>query len=152
MLAQLVNFAIVAGVLWYFALKPIMAAMARRTKIIEQGIRDAQASETMAAQAKADYEDLIRDARREATEIVARAQEQAEQKAAATLEATRADVRTIVQEGKVQLARDREQLMRDARTELADLVTRAVKAVVPDLVDRKTDRKLIEQAIKHIES
>ena len=42
MLAQLVNFGIIVGVLWYFVFKPLAAKMTERTKTIEKSLAEAR--------------------------------------------------------------------------------------------------------------
>jgi F-type H+-transporting ATPase subunit b len=42
LLAQVVNFAIVAGLLWWFAFKPILATIEERQKKIDSGLKYAE--------------------------------------------------------------------------------------------------------------
>ena len=65
-IAQLVNFLIVAGILWFFALKPIMKIMKERTEKIEKGLKDAKSFEEKLAQAERDRLKTLSVAKKEA--------------------------------------------------------------------------------------
>ena len=42
MIAQIINFAIVVGIIWYFAIRPLIKKMTERTKTIEKSLEDAK--------------------------------------------------------------------------------------------------------------
>lgn len=150
MLAQAINFAIVAYVLWRFAIKPLSQMMADRTQQIEKGLADAQLMTDRLQETEATVLTTISEARREAQEIIITAETQAEKKYREAVEKTKGDVMAIIQEGKLQLARDREAMLREARTEVGELVVTATTAILKEVVDKKVDRKLIEKVITDI--
>ena len=150
MLAQAINFAIVAYVLWRFAIKPLSQMMADRTQQIEKGLADAQLMTDRLQETEATVLTTISEARREAQEIIITAETQAEKKYREAVEKTKGDVMTIIQEGKLQLARDREVMLREVRTEVGELVVTATTAFLKEVVDKKIDRKLIEKVITDI--
>ncbi len=150
MLAQAINFAIVAYVLWRFAIKPLSQMMADRTQQIEKGLADAQLMTDRLQETEATVLTTISEARREAQEIIITAETQAEKKYREAVEKTKGDVMTIIQEGKLQLARDREVMLREVRTEVGELVVTATTAILKEVVDKKIDRKLIEKVITDI--
>lgn len=150
MLAQAINFAIVAYVLWRFAIKPLSQMMADRTQQIEKGLADAQLMTDRLQETEATVLTTISEARREAQEIIITAETQAEKKYREAVEKTKGDVMTIIQEGKLQLACDREVMLREVRTEVGELVVTATTAILKEVVDKKIDRKLIEKVITDI--
>lgn len=150
MLAQAINFAIVAYVLWRFAIKPLSQMMADRTQQIEKGLADAQLMTDRLQETEATVLTTMSEARREAQEIIITAETQAEKKYREAVEKTKGDVMTIIQEGKLQLARDREVMLREVRTEVGELVVTATTAILKEVVDKKIDRKLIEKVITDI--
>ena len=94
-LAQVINFALVFAVLYFFALKPLMKVMAERTAKIEKGLTDAQDFENKLAQAGVDYDQKIVEAVKEAKEIINNAQAQGELKRQAEVEKTRLKIEIL---------------------------------------------------------
>jgi len=150
MLAQVINFAIVIGVLWYFAFKPLSQQMADRTQSIEKGLQEAELAAQALKDAQAEHSAILKEARQQAQELLLTAQTQADARHQAEISRAKQEVMKIVQEGRLQLARDREQMMHDVQVELADLITRATTKVLDDVVDKKIDKKIIEKALKDV--
>lgn len=150
MFAQVINFAIVVGVLWYFAFKPLSQQMADRTQSIEKGLQEAELAAQALKDAHLEQQVILKEARQQAQELLLTAQNQSEARQQAETAKAKQEVMKIVQEGKLQLARDREQMMREVQTELADLVTRATSKVLGDTVDKKIDKKVVENAVSDL--
>lgn len=145
LLAQLANFAIVVGVLWYFAFRPLAGLMSERTAKIEKSLIDAKKIEDNLRASRIENESIIRQAKQQAQEIITSAEERASLKYQSTVSAARDEVAKVIQEGKVQLARDREEMFGELKAEIADLVLQSVTVVLEDVVDKKADRKLVEK-------
>lgn len=150
MLAQLVNFAIVWLVLWQFALKPLIAKMTERADRIAQGLSNADEAEKLQQSAQAEREEILREARRQAQEIVETARLQAETKQQEALDKTKSEVLKVVQEGKVLLAKDREQLFADLKTEVSQLVMIGLKSILGTEISKSIDKKVVDQAVKDL--
>ena len=54
-IAQVLNFGVVFGVLYLFALKPLMKVMRERTEKIEKGIKDAKENAEVLNNTKKEY-------------------------------------------------------------------------------------------------
>ncbi len=150
MFAQMINFAIVVGVLWYFAFKPLAQQMADRTQSIEKGLQEAELAAQALKDAHLEQQEILKEARQQAQELLLTAQNQSEARQQAETAKAKQEVMKIVQEGKLQLARDREQMMHEVQTELADLVTRATSKVLGDTIDKKIDKKVVENAVSDL--
>jgi len=66
---QLVNFLIVALILWYLILKPLTSKMTERKKIIDESLDRAKEIETTLALSQSKYQEIIDDAKSEAASI-----------------------------------------------------------------------------------
>jgi len=150
MLAQLVNFAIVWLVLWQFALKPLIAKMTERADRIAQGLTNADEAQELKQLARAEHEEIIREARRNAQEIVETARLQSEAKQKEALDKTKSEVLKVVQEGKMLLAKDREQLFADLKTEVSQLVMVGLKSVLGDEIGKSIDKKIVDKVVKDL--
>ncbi len=146
----MINFGIVVGVLWYFAFKPLSQQMADRTQSIEKGLQEAELAAQALKDAHVEQSGILKEARQQAQELLLNAQSQSEARQQAETSKAKQEVMKIVQEGKLQLARDREQMMHEIQTELAEIITQATSRVLMDVVDKKIDKKVVEKVLKDL--
>jgi F-type H+-transporting ATPase subunit b len=83
LIIQAVNFALLLSVLTYFLYKPILRIIDERQKKVAEGVRTAEEADRKLADAKAEGEQLVGDASREAEGIVASGRARAPRSAAA---------------------------------------------------------------------
>ena len=69
MMAQLINFTIVAWVLWRWALKPLTKVMTKRAEEISKGLQDAKTAAEGLEQLKITKQEMIKEAKHEAAAI-----------------------------------------------------------------------------------
>ncbi|MBI4091067.1 MAG: F0F1 ATP synthase subunit B [Candidatus Komeilibacteria bacterium] len=150
MVAQLVNFVIVFFVLWRFALKPLMKTMADRSKTIEQSLRHAEEIERERARSTREAQEKIREAQHQAIAILTQGKKQAEEQRQAMLAKTKQDVEGVVASAKQQILQEKEQMLVDARDELADLVVTGITKVVGKHLDDKADKKVIARELQQL--
>ena len=86
---QIFNFGVLAGVLWYFLYKPVLKILNEREAKIKKGIEDADAAGKARADADTEKNVVLKEAHKEAGEIVARGTQHAEEKGRAVLEEAR---------------------------------------------------------------
>ncbi|MBU0613254.1 ATP synthase F0 subunit B, partial [Patescibacteria group bacterium] len=70
LIAQIINFGIVLGILWYFALKPLMKVMNKRNEDIEQSLKNAEEIEKRLKAAGESKEQMILEAKKESQVIM----------------------------------------------------------------------------------
>src|SRR5690348_1798049 len=99
-LAQAANFAVVFGVLYVFALKPLMKLMKDRTEKIEKGIEDAKANADMLKETSAMSEEILAKARAEAGKMFDQAKREVEVSRAAMIEEAKNSAAAILENGK----------------------------------------------------
>jgi len=148
LIAQLVNFLIVAGVLWFFALKPLMKIMTERTAKIEQGLKDAKNFEEKLAQAERDRQKTMTAAKREAEIILEKASQEAEANKKEMLSQAKGEIEKLIASGKTQLASEKEKMVSEVKAEIGDLVIAATKKVLDVELNKEIDNKIITEAIK----
>src|SRR3989338_7008087 len=78
LIAQLVNFAVVFGVLYWFALRPLAKLMHERSEKIEKGLNDAKENAKKLEEAKEEYKKIVSQARVEAERTLQMARKDAE--------------------------------------------------------------------------
>ena len=117
-LFQLINFAVVFTVLYFFAIKPLTKMLDERTETIDKGLKDADRHAKLVKEAEEVYKTELEKARKEAFDIVQSAKKDAEQKRDALLSETKAQVDAMLKEGKATLEREKESIIKDAQNKL----------------------------------
>jgi len=130
LLAQMLNFGIVAILLWYFAFKPVTATLDARQKKIADGLKYAEEMKAKLAATQEESAALIKKASIEAGRIVDEARKSA--KDFIDRQSQEVSVRTAEQLVKAQQAieLERKKMLADARTEIARLVIKTTEQVL----------------------
>lgn len=147
LIAQIINFAIVLGVLYYFALKPLMKVMNKRSSDIEQSLENAKKVEQQLRDAEEKKDRIVTEAKKEAQIIAANASKEAEKLREEKLHQTRAEMEKLSERAKQDIRGEKEQMMKEAKQELADIVVAASSKVIGKEVDAQTNKELIEKTV-----
>ena len=151
-LAQMLNFFILVWILHRFAYKPLVGMMNARKEQIANDLASAEKSRLEAEQIKADYAAQIAKARHEAQEIVEKAHHQAKVSTAEEVAAARAQIENEKDRARQDIAIERDRAMNSLRNEVVSLsVAMAGKVVAKDM-NSETNTKLIEDAIRQLDS
>ena len=151
-LAQMLNFFILVWILHRFAYKPLVGMMNARKEQIANDLASAEQSRLEAEQIKADYAAQIAKARQEAQQIVEKAHHQAKVSTAEEVAAARSQIETEKERARQDIAIERDRAMNSLRNEVVSLsVAMAGKVVAKDM-NSETNTKLIEDAIRQLDS
>ncbi len=121
-LAQAVNFLVVAYVLWRFAIKPVVATVDERQARIAEGLQNAEEMKLRLEEAEKEKENTLRDASVEAQRIVKEAQEQAKAKVDLSVDEARRATEDIMRRAEESIEADRKKMFEETRAEIARLV------------------------------
>jgi F-type H+-transporting ATPase subunit b len=121
LLIQVVNFLILLGVLSYFLYRPILNLMEKRQKEIEEGVLAAREAEEDRARAREEHTEVISKAEKEAEGIVGRAMEDGKAKEVELIALARAQEGRILKEAEMRAT----ELARRIETESKEHVARA---------------------------
>lgn len=152
LLAQVVNFAIVASVLWFFALRPLVKILQDRSATIEKSLQNAKDIEAKVTATTSEYQATVRQAREEAAVIVREARAAADEQRTSALAKTKAEVERIVVRGKEQLATEKVKMIAEAQSQVGQLVAAATAQVLAGVVTKEVDKKVIDRALKDVQS
>ena len=151
-LAQMLNFFILVWILHRFAYKPLVGMMNARKEQIANDLASAEQPRLEAEQIKADYAAQIAKARQEAQEIVEKAHHQAKLSTAEEVAAARSQIENEKERARQDIAIERDRAMNSLRNEVVSLsVAMAGKVVAKDM-NSETNTKLIEDAIRQLDS
>ena len=139
------NFVILLVLLWKFALKPVSRMLDDRREKIETGLRDAEQARRDRERADAERTAALAEARREANDILNRAQRVAQEAHDAQLAETRAELERVRQQAVAEIEAEKKRAMADLRAEVANLALEAASRVVGESMDGPRQRRLVEE-------
>ncbi len=148
LLAQLVNFLIVLYLLNRLAFRPIIRVLDERRQRIEAGLRDAENARRERELAGQERAAALGEARREAADILARAQKAAEDLRQADLAATRQELERLRERAAAEIESEKQRAIADLRAEVADLALAAAGKVVGESMSDERQRRLVQEFLR----
>jgi F-type H+-transporting ATPase subunit b len=139
------NFVVFLAIIWTFAFKPVARMLADRKARIEQGLKDAEQARRDRENAEAERVAALQGARREANDILARAQKVAQETRDADIAATRDELERIRVRAAADLEAEKVRAISDLRAEVADLALLAAGRVVGETMSDARQRRLVEE-------
>jgi len=150
LIVQVVNFTLLAAVLYFFAIKPALGQLEERIRQAEQLQKDRAAAEAQLASAQRTAEARLNAAADEATKILA----EARQSAKAAVEAAKAEASAaqaeVVAKAKAAIEADRVKMLAEVRGEVSRLVVETAAKVLEQQLDDATRGRLNEAAVKQL--
>jgi F-type H+-transporting ATPase subunit b len=139
------NFVVFLAIIWTFAFKPVAKMLADRTARIEQGLKDAEQARRDREGAETERVAALQVARREANDILARAQKVAQETRDADIAATRDELERMRVRAAAELETEKVRAISDLRAEVADLALLAAGRVVGETMSDARQRRLVEE-------
>ena len=146
LIAQLVNVGLLIWLLTRYLYRPVLNMLNERTRRIQESLRDAEQVKEQLARAKQDYDAELARARQEAAGVLAQAQERAKALEQEIVAQARQDAERVRSEAREQAMQEREQLLRDLKNQMAELVTMTATRVLGEELKSNHDR-LIEESL-----
>ena len=115
-----------------FLFGPVNAILDGRAKAIEDGLTQARQQQEEAQQLHSQYEAEIAQSKDEASQIIAQAKAQSEALYQRTLVDAQAEAKKLLEENQERNLRDRENMLRSVRQEVAQLAVVAAEKVAVD--------------------
>lgn len=143
-----VNFLFFLAIIWTFAFKPVSGMLSQRKERIEQGLKDAEAARLDRANSEAERVATLAEARREANDILVRAQKVAQDSREADISATREELERMRVRAAADIEAEKVRAIADVRAEVADLALLAAGRVVGESMTDDRQRRLVEEFLK----
>ena len=144
-IAQVVNFGIVFAVLYIYAIKPLTKIMKERGEKIEKGISDAKSNAEILNNTKAQYEEALAKARKEADKIFQEGKKEAEAKKVLMLEKAKEEVAVMVESGKKNLENEKIKMVMEAKEEITSISIKIAEKILGKKIDNSFDEKAIKE-------
>jgi len=150
-LAQLINFAIIAAILWFLILKPLAKTLKERSKIIDDSIANAKRVDENLRRSETEFQKRVDDAKMEASKIVEKAAGEAESVVAGMKTKAKEEIEVLVTQAKRNITVEKEEMIQGIREEAATLVTKALEKILSEKMTDAKDQKMIEEMVKKLQ-
>lgn len=144
LIAQILNFLVLLVILAKFAYKPLLQAMDDRRNRIINDLDSAEQTRLDAEALKEQYAEQLAGARQEATEIVTKANQIAQNIHDELVEQARVEQEAMMANAKERIEQEKQQALLDIRTEVVKLSTLIAGKIVNQKLNSDKDQKLVE--------
>jgi F-type H+-transporting ATPase subunit b len=151
LISQIVNFTLLAVLLYFVAYKPILRMLDERSARIKKGLEDAEAASRRAAEMEQEFEREIAQARKDGQEIIAQATQMSEKARQDILDKAREESRASIEKAKEEISRERELAMAELRQQVADLSLAISEKVIGETLDDQRHRRLVAEFLEQTE-
>lgn len=151
LVSQIVNFTLLAVLLYFVAYKPILRMLDERSARIKKGLEDAEVASRRAAEMEQEFEQRMAEARKEGQEIIAQSTQMSEKARQEILETAREEASGLIEKAKDEIARERDMAMAELRQQVADLSLSISEKVIGESLDEQRQRQLIADFLEQTE-
>ena len=130
LVAQAINFAIVAFLIWKFAFKGILDTVKEREEQISDSLKNAEKIKLQLEETDRKHEETLKDASVEAQKTVSQAREQAKVHLENQREEAEKQAEEIVRKAREAMELEKQRVLEEAREEVASLVVMATSKVL----------------------
>ncbi|MBI2415350.1 MAG: F0F1 ATP synthase subunit B [Candidatus Kerfeldbacteria bacterium] len=152
LIANFVNFGILLFVLYKIGYKPMLKFINDRTKTIEDGLKNAALAKQNIAEATQQQQAMLTTARQEAQSIVVAANDQAIKQSQLLIEKSKLEAKKVIDQAKLNIRQEHDQMMQQAKAELTDLVLLATEKVLQQKLDQSADEALLKKVVAQYEN
>lgn len=152
LIAYLINFIILLGILTIFAYKPLLRMLDARSERIRESLEAADRARADAASSQEAIQEQITEARREGQRIMDQTREAAERFRAEEMDKARQEAEAFVERARGDIQRERDNALQDVRASFGDLAITAAERVIRRSLDRTAHEELISQVLEEGES
>jgi F-type H+-transporting ATPase subunit b len=150
LIAQAVNFLVVAFLIWKFAFKKILSTIKEREKKIADSLKNADRIKLELEETEKKQQETLKEASLEAKNTVALAEEKAKSYIESQKEDARKQAEEIISKARSAMELERERVLKDAKDEIASLVLLATSKVLQRELKEDEKAKFAERAAKEI--
>lgn len=146
----MINFVILAAVLYKFGWKPVMGMIDSRQAKIDEGLEKAEAARKEAEQMSAKLAEEIAAARKQAKEIVDEAQQSAAEAKEEILAQARASADSMLARAQAEITREKTEAIVAIKGEVADMVVAVAGRLLDENMSDQQHRALVDKYIAEV--
>lgn len=148
LVAQIINFVILFGLLYLVAYKPIMRMLDERSRKVKESMEQTEYIKEQAARAEEEATKRIEAAAKEGQEVVARAVRTGEDVRRGAQQEAKQEAESLIARARLEIQRERDGAVDELRREFADLTVLAAGKVIDRSLDKKAHRQLIDKVLE----
>jgi len=148
LLAQIVNFVILFGLLYLVAYKPLMRMLDERSRKIKESMEQTEYIKQQAAHAEEEVKKQLETAGKEGQEVIARAVRTGEEVRQQTQQEARQEAESLITRARIEIQQERDEAIDDLRKQFADLTILAAGRIIDRSLDKEAHRQLIEKVLE----
>ena len=147
LLAQIINFLVLLFVLYKFAYGPVLKILNERTNKIEKGLKDAEDAQKKLMEITEKERAVLVKARKQAQEIIAKAEEIAVKNKEEIIVTTKAQSEKILSDSAKKIETEKVLMFQEVKKQVSELVIAATGKIIDEKMDSQKDKEIIEKAI-----
>lgn len=148
LLAQIINFAILFGLLYLVAYKPIMRMFDERSRKIRESMEQTELIKEQAVHAEEEIKKQLEAAGREGQGVIARSVRTGEEIRREAQQEARREAESLIARAQMEIQRERDDAIGELRKEFADLTILAASKVIDRSLDKAAHRRLIDKVLE----
>ena len=148
LIAQIVNFLILFGLLYLVAYKPIMRMLDERSRKVKESMEQTESIKEQAARAEEEAQKRIEAASKEGQGVIAQAVRTGEEIRRKAQEEAKPEAEVLIDKARLEIQRERDEAIDELRKEVTDLTIVAAEKVIEQSLDKEAHRKLIEKVLE----
>jgi F-type H+-transporting ATPase subunit b len=148
LLAQIINFVILFGLLYLVAYKPIMRMLDERSRKIKESMEQTEYIKQQAEHAEEEAAKRIEAAAKEGQEAIARAMRTGEEVRQEAQQQAKQEAEVLIGRARTEIQRERDEAIDQLRKEFADITILAAGKVIDRTLDKKAHREIIDKVLK----
>jgi len=150
--AQVINFLILAFIFKKFLYKPVLGMLASRQKQIEKGLKDAEESTKILAQAEEKKDEIIQDATKQAEKIIEETKSSAAELSESLMASSKEESEKIIQEAKLLASAEFEKVRNQAQDMALELSRTILERVTSEIFTKSEKQKILERGITRLKN
>lgn len=148
LVAQIINFVILFGLLYLVAYKPILKMMNTRSQKIKESMEQTELIKEQATKAEESVNKQLAEARKQGQEIIAQASKAGEELRQKSQQDAKQEGEALITRARKEIQRERDEAIDELRKEFADLAVLAAEKVIERSLDKKAHRDIIDKVLE----
>lgn len=148
LIAQVINFAVLFGLLYLVAYKPVMRMLDERSRKIKESMEQTEYIKQQAAKAEQETEKRIAEASKKGQKIIDQVVKTGEELRQKTQGEARQEAEALIARARAEIQREHDEAISALRKEFVDLTILAAEKVIDRSLDKKAHRHIIDQVFE----
>ena len=148
LVAQIINFFILLGLLYLVAYRPIMRMLDERSRKIKESMEQTEFIKEQATHAEEEVKKQLETAGKDGQEIIARAVRSGEEVKRELQQEARQEAESLINRARTEIQRERDEAVGELRREFVDLTILAAGKVIERSLDKEAHRQLIDKVLE----